>query len=293
MRPEGRGASRAGPTRVARIRRWNNEAEAMRRVACLLLALLAMFAGIASAQEEGLRLAPAPVNRLDDESLQRGARNFINYCLTCHSAQYMRYNRLTDLGLTEAQISDNLMFATDKIGETMTVALTPANGKAWFGNPPPDLTVEARIRGRDWLYNYLLGFYRDEKSATGWNNLVFPNVGMPNVLWQLSGENKLVSTEYEDHEKATAAAIAVKGLSMVEPLKDHKYAMLRISPDVPGTMTRTEYEAFVTDLVNYMDYMAEPVRNKRIHLGIVVLLFLGVLFTFAYALKREYWKDLH
>jgi cytochrome c1 len=122
---------------------------------------------------------------------------------------------------------------------------------------------------------------------------VFPNVGMPNVLWQLSGENKLVSTEYEDHEKATAAAIAVKGLSMVEPLKDHKYAMLRISPDVPGTMTRTEYEAFVTDLVNYMDYMAEPVRNKRIHLGIVVLLFLGVLFTFAYALKREYWKDLH
>ena len=265
----------------------------MRRVACLLLVLLAMFAGIASAQEEGLRLAPAPVNRLDDESLQRGARNFVNYCLTCHSAQYMRYNRLTDLGLTEAQITDNLMFATDRIGETMTVALTPANGKAWFGNPPPDLTVEARIRGRNWLYNYLLGFYRDEKSATGWNNLVFPNVGMPNVLWQLSGENKLVSTEYEDHEKATAAAIAVKGLSMVEPLKDHKYAMLRVSPDVPGTMTRTEYEAFVTDLVNYMDYMAEPVRNKRIHLGIVVLLFLGVLFTFAYALKREYWKDLH
>jgi len=106
----------------------------MRRVACLLLVLLAMFAGIASAQEEGLRLAPAPVNRLDDESLQRGARNFVNYCLTCHSAQYMRYNRLTDLGLTEAQITDNLMFATDKIGETMTVALTPANGKAWFGS---------------------------------------------------------------------------------------------------------------------------------------------------------------
>jgi len=230
----------------------------MRRVACLLLVLLAMFAGIASAQEEGLRLAPAPVNRLDDESLQRGARNFVNYCLTCHSAQYMRYNRLTDLGLTEAQITDNLMFATDKIGETMTVALTPANGKAWFGNPPPDLTVEARIRGRNWLYNYLLGFYRDEKSATGWNNLVFPNVGMPNVLWQLSGQK-----------------------------------MLRVSPDVPGTMTRTEYETFVTDLVNYMDYMAEPIRNKRIHLGIVVLLFLGVLFTFAYALKREYWKDLH
>jgi len=247
----------------------------------LLLILVTSFAGIACAQEEGLRLAPAPVNRLDDESLQRGARNFVNYCLTCHSAQYMRYNRLTDLGLTEAQITDNLMFATEKIGKT------------WFGNSPPDLTVEARIRGRDWLYNYLLGFYRDEKTPSGWNNLVFPNVAMPNVLWQLSGESKLVSTEYEDHEKATAAAIAVKGLSMVEPLKDHKYAMLRVAPDVPGTMTRTEYETFVTDLVNYMDYMAEPVRNARIHLGIVVLLFLGVLFAFAYALKREYWKDLH
>jgi ubiquinol-cytochrome c reductase cytochrome c1 subunit len=269
-------------------------AEAMKKTGCLLLMLLAAFAGSAAAQEEeGLRLAPAPVNRLDTESLQRGARDFINYCLTCHSAKYMRYNRLTDLGLTEAQITDNLMFATDKIGQTMTVAMTPENGKAWFGNPPPDLSVEARIRGRDWLYSYLLGFYRDDKSTTGWNNIVFPNVGMPNVLWSLSGENKLVETEYEEHEKATAAAIAVKGLSLVEPRKDHKYAVLQVQPGAPGTMTRAQYETFVTDIVNYMDYMAEPVRNKRIHLGILVLLFLGVLFVFTYALKREYWKDLH
>ena len=265
----------------------------MNHFTCLLLILLATFAGAASAQDEGLRLAPAPVNRLDDESLQRGARDFVNYCLTCHSAQYMRYNRLTDLGLTEAQITDNLMFASDKIGQTMTVAMTPANGKAWFGTAPPDLSVEARIRGRDWLYSYLLGFYRDEKSATGWNNIVFPNVGMPNVLWELSGENKLVETEYEDREKATAAAIAVKGISALEPLKEHKFAVREVAPDVPGKMSRAEYETFVADIVNYMDYMAEPIRNKRMHLGIVVLLFLGVLFVFAYALKREYWKDLH
>ena len=129
--------------------------------------------------------------------------------------------------------------------------------------------------------------------ATGWNNIVFPNVGMPHVLWQLSGINKLVATEYEDHEKATAAAIAIKGLSAVEPLQGHKYAVLQSVPDVPGSMTRVQYEAFVADLVNYMDYMAEPVKNRRIHLGILVLLFLGVLFVFAYALKREYWKDLH
>ena len=268
--------------------------DAMRKYACLLLVLLACASGAALAAEgEGLRLAPAPVNRLDDASLQRGARNFVNYCLNCHTAKYMRYNRLTDLGLTESQIAENLMFATSKIGDTMTVAMAEASGKDWFGAPPPDLSVEARIRGRDWLYNYLLGFYRDEKSASGWNNLVFPNVAMPHVLWQLQGINKLVETEYEDHEKATAAAIAVKGLSAVEPLKESKYAVLRVAPDVPGTMSRAEYETFVADLVNYLDYMAEPVKNKRIHLGIVVLLFLGVLFVFAYWMKREYWKDLH
>jgi ubiquinol-cytochrome c reductase cytochrome c1 subunit len=171
--------------------------------------------------------------------------------------------------------------------------MTPAQGKAWFGNPPPDLSVEARIRGKDWLYSYLLGFYRDDASATGWNNLAFPNVGMPNVLWELQGQNKLVKTAYEDHEKATAAAIAVHGLSTLEPEKDGKIAVLSLAPETAGTMTRVQYEAFVTDLVNYMDYMAEPIRNTRIHLGLLVLLFLGVFFVFAYALKREYWKDLH
>jgi ubiquinol-cytochrome c reductase cytochrome c1 subunit len=265
-----------------------------RAIAWVLAALLAGAAGLASAAGGAdVRLSPAPVNRLDEESLQRGARNFVNYCLSCHTAKYMRYNRLTDLGLTEAQITDNLMFASDKIGSTMTVAMTEKDAKAWFGAAPPDLSVESRIRGRDWLYNYLLGFYRDDKSASGWNNLVFPNVGMPHVLWQLSGVNKLVQTEYEDHEKATAAAIAIKGLSAVEPLQGHKYAVLQSVADVPGSMTRVQYESFVADLVNYMDYMAEPVKNRRIHLGILVLLFLGVLFVFAYALKREYWKDLH
>jgi ubiquinol-cytochrome c reductase cytochrome c1 subunit len=265
----------------------------MKKLAFLMLWVLSGMSGVAMASGADIRLAPAPVNRLDEESLQRGARNFVNYCLTCHTAKYMRYNRLTDLGLTPEQIQNNLMFATDKIGETMTVAMTKADGTAWFGAAPPDLSVESRIRGRDWLYNYLLGFYRDPKSASGWNNIVFPNVGMPHVLWELSGINKLVETEYEDHEKATAGAIAVKGLSAIEPLQGRKYAVLQIAPDIPGSMSRVQYETFVADLVNYMDYMAEPVRNKRIHLGIVVLLFLGVLFFFAYWMKREYWKDLH
>lgn len=265
----------------------------MKKLVCLLLCWLSCAAGGALASGADMRLAPAPVNRLDEESLQRGARNFINYCLSCHTARYMRYNRLTDLGLSPAQIEGNLMFASEKIGDTMTVAMTKTDGAAWFGAAPPDLSVESRIRGRDWLYNYLLGFYRDPKSTSGWNNIVFPNVAMPHVLWELSGVNKLVETEYEDHEKATAAAIAVKGLSALEPLPGGKYAVLQVAPDVPGSMTRVQYETFVADLVNYMDYMAEPVRNQRIHLGIIVLMFLGVLFFFAYWMKREYWKDLH
>ena len=266
----------------------------MKRYAILaLLSLVSLAGGAFASGGADLRLAPAPAHRLDDESLQRGARNFVNYCLNCHSAKYMRYNRLTDLGLDLSMIQDNLMFATDKIGSTMTVAMTPADGKAWFGAPPPDLTVEARVRGRDWLYNYLLGFYRDEASATGWNNIVFPNVGMPHVLWELSGTNKLVKAEFDDHEKATAAAIAAKGLSMVEAQPGGKWAVLTLANDTPGTMSRVDYEAFAADLVNYLDYMAEPSRNKRINIGIVVLLYLSVLFAFAYWMKRTYWKDVH
>lgn len=241
-----------------------------------------------------LRMSPAPVHRLDAESLQRGARNFVNYCLNCHSAKYMRYERLQDIGITEQQIKDNLMFASDKIGSTMTVAMTPAEGKQWFGTPPPDLSVISRVRGTTWLYNYLLGFYRDEKSATGWNNLVFPSVAMPHVLWELTGPSRLQSKEFDDHGKAVAAAIAVKGLSKVEPLPGGKWAVLTVAddPDAPGQMQSVQYREFVTDLVNFLDYVGEPNKNKRISLGIVVLMYLVVLFALVFALKRLYWKDV-
>ena len=271
----------------------------MKRLLIALYAALAL-AGAAQASEGGYPLDRFPHEKMQDvAALQNGARLFVNYCLNCHSAQYMRYNRMRDIGLSEAQIKQNLLFTGQKVGETMKVALDPQQAKSWFGGTPPDLSVIARSRagaggsGADYLYTYLRTFYRDDTCPTGWNNLVFPNVGMPNVLWQLSGVNKLVQTEYDDHEKATAAAIAIKGLSAVEPLQGHKYAVLQSVADVPGSMTRVQYEAFVADLVNYLDYMAEPVKNRRIHLGILVLLFLGVLFVFAYALKREYWKDLH
>jgi ubiquinol-cytochrome c reductase cytochrome c1 subunit len=266
----------------------------MKRLACLILAVAALAAaGGALASEADLRMPEAPVNRLDTASLQRGARNFVNYCLNCHTAKYMRYNRLTDLGLTEQQIKDNLALATDKIGETMTTAMRPEDARRWFGAQPPDLSVEARVRGRDWLYNYLLSFYRDDKSATGWNNLVFPNVGMPHVLWELSGTNRLVESEYENHEKAEGAAIAVRGISLVEPGPYPKYLVRTVTQDTPGRLSRADYEAFVADLVNYLDYMAEPARNDRMRIGIVVVLFLGVLFALAYWTKVEFWKDVH
>ena len=214
-----------------------------------------------SAEESGLRLEPAPAHRLDMESLQRGARNFANYCLSCHSAQYMRYNRLTDIGISEQEIRDNLMFATDKIGSTMSAAISKADAAAWFGAAPPDLSVEARIRGKDWLYSYLLGFYRDEKTVTGWNNLVFNNVSMPHVLWERSGVQRLVETEYEDEEKAEAAVIAAKGLALAERVGERKFIVKTLAQDAPGTMSPVEYKAFVADLVNYLDYISEPVRN--------------------------------
>jgi ubiquinol-cytochrome c reductase cytochrome c1 subunit len=255
--------------------------------------ILLVAASGAFAAEAGLRLGAGPGGRIDHKSLQRGARNFVNYCLTCHSAQYMRYNRLTDLGLTEQQIKDNLMFATDKVGSTMTVAMSKADATAWFGAPPPDLSVEARVRGADWLYSYLNGFYRDEKTPSGWNNLVFPNVAMPHALWAVQGVNKLVETEYEDREKAEAAAIAAKGLAKLERMPDGKYVVKTLAQQSPGSLSPVEYKALVADLVNFLGYMAEPARNERINIGIGVLIFLGVLFTFAYALKRNYWKDIH
>jgi ubiquinol-cytochrome c reductase cytochrome c1 subunit len=243
--------------------------------------------------DDNIRLVPAPIHRLDDESLQRGARNFVNYCLSCHTAKYMRYNRLTDLGLTESQIKTNLIFGDAKVGDTMTVAMTADEARSWFGAAPPDLSVEARVRGVDWLYNYFLGFYRDDKSTTGWNNLVFDKVAMPHVLWQLQGTRVLKDTEYDDYAKAKAAAVAAHGLVALDETTGGKWKLTTFDTETPGTLTEVQYEGFVADLVNYLDYMAEPAKNHRIQLGIAVLLFLVVLFILVYLLKRNYWRSLH
>jgi ubiquinol-cytochrome c reductase cytochrome c1 subunit len=227
----------------------------------------------AMASEE-VHLDKAPINLNNQESLQRGARLFVNYCLNCHSANYMRYNRLVDIGLSEEQIKNNLMFASDKTGNTMTVNMSKADAKVWFGVAPPDLTVEARARSADWIYTYLRGFYRDDSRATGWNNVAFANVGMPHVLWDLQGQQVLKKEEHID-------ASGVK-------TETHRLVL-----DKPGSMTPAEYDAAVADLVNYMVFMAEPGQMQRKKLGVFVLLFLGLLFVVSYYLKKEFWKDVH
>lgn len=233
----------------------------------LFIALLcAPLLAFASGAELHLDKAPSKANDLP--ALQHGAKVFINYCLNCHSASYLRYNRLQDIGLTEEQIRGSLLFTADKVGEPMTIAMQRADAKAWFGAPPPDLTVIARARssefgsGADWLYTYLRGFYRDEARPTGWNNVVFANVGMPHVLWELQGEQQLGS--------------------------DHKLKLTK-----PGKLKPEEFDATVADLVGFIHWMGEPMAEFRKNLGVIVLIALAVLFVFAYALKREYWKDIH
>ncbi len=231
-----------------------------------LIALL--FVPMTALAGENIYLDHAPINLEDNASIQRGARIFTNYCLSCHSANYMRYNTLEKVGLTETQIKDNLMFAANKVGSRMTVAMQPDEAKKWFGASPPDLTVIARSRTPDWLYTYLRSFYLDSSRPTGWNNTVFDKVGMPHVLWTLQGEQVL--------KKA--------GENGSKP----EFTLVK-----PGNLTPDQYDAAVGDLVNYLTWMGEPHKLKRMEIGLYVLAFLGLLFVLTFFLKKEFWKDIH
>ncbi|MBB5019054.1 ubiquinol-cytochrome c reductase cytochrome c1 subunit [Chitinivorax tropicus] len=246
----------------------------------LLVVLLA--APLMAMASEDVKLDKFEPNTRNYESLQRGAKLFVNYCLNCHSAAYMRYNRLQDIGLTEQQIKDNFLFSKEaKIGDLMKVSMTAADGKTWLGAPPPDLTVIARSRGADWLYTYLRGFYRDETRPTGWNNTVFDKVGMPHVLYELQGDQVLEVKKAEGehgHEE--------KVLKLIKP-----GSMTSLTN---GKADTHDYDQLVGDLVNYLVYMGEPSANTRETIGYIVLLFLIlVLVPLTYALKQEYWKDVH
>lgn len=247
---------------------------AMLLALCLAPALSFTTPLAAWGAEAGYRLDRAPIEPRDLLSLQSGARLFVNYCLNCHAAQYLRYNRLTDIGLTEAQIRDNLILTGDKLGDTMKVALGAKEAKALFGAPPPDLSVVGRSRGADWLYTYLRTFYRDPKSPTGWNNAVFPQAAMPHALWTLQGERALKIDEVVDKSGH---------------LLRRDYTWTQLSA---GAQTPVQFDTTVRDLVNFLMFMGEPNAADRKIIGILVLFVLFALFIPAWLLKREYWKDL-
>ncbi len=240
-----------------------------------IIASLVFIPVLAFASEENVQLDKAPVDLANQPSLQRGARVFVNYCLNCHSANYMRYSRLQDLGLSENQIKENLLFTREKPGETMTVAMSKKDAKEWFGAIPPDLSVIARSRGPDWLYTYLRSFYRDDTRPTGWNNVVFDKVGMPHVLATLQGEQIAHFRMEKDADG------------------EERRVFDRFELVKPGSVSLAEYDAMVGDLVNYLAWMGEPAKEKRMTTGLFVLVFLGMFFVVAYYLKKEFWKDIH
>jgi ubiquinol-cytochrome c reductase cytochrome c1 subunit len=247
-----------------------------------LMAVLALLPALVSAAEGEFPLDRAPDRTTNVISLQNGAKLFVNYCLNCHSATAMRYNRMQDIGLTEEQIRNNLLFTSDKVGDLMKTAMSPKDGKDWFGAAPPDLSVIARAKasgagsGSDWLYTYLRTFYKDDTRPIGWNNLVFPNVGMPHALWELQG---IRSAKYVDEKDPHNPSKTVHKFAGFEQVK-------------PGKLTALEYDTAVADLVSYLNWMSEPVQNKRRQLGVWVLLFMGIFVVLAWRLNASYWKEV-
>lgn len=239
----------------------------MKRLLGMLVVTL--FSSVTVAAESGPPLDPVYVNLSDKASLQRGARLFVNYCLSCHSAAYMRYNRMgEDLGISNGVLKENFLFATDKAGDLMISNMPAENAKKWFGVVPPDLTLAAKVRKPDWIYTYLRSFYLDEYTASGWNNTLFENVAMPHVLYGLQGTQRLTGTDSE--------------------AKKPEFELV-----VQGTMTPEEYDNAMRDLTNFMVYLAEPIKLKRHTVGVFVIIFLIILMISAYLLKKEYWRDIH
>jgi len=251
----------------------------MKKILLGLLLSTVLVAG-ARASGDGIVWDKAPNKTNDLAALQNGAKIFVNNCLNCHAASYMRFNRLKDIGLTEKQIKDNLLFTTDKVGETMKVSMDVKNAKDWFGVVPPDLTLIARSRsdfgkgsGADYLYTYLRTYYRDDTKPTGWNNLAYPNAAMPHVLWEMQGERKPVFVDAVSHGQKVSA---FKGWEQV----------------TAGTMSPLEYDKAMGDLVGYMQWMSEPGQNNRVQIGVWVLLFLLLLTFAAWRLNAAFWKDV-
>jgi ubiquinol-cytochrome c reductase cytochrome c1 subunit len=287
----------------------------MNKILKSLAALAATFlVGTASAAEAGYPLDPFPISKLTEQAaLQNGAKLFVNYCLNCHGASLMRYNRLTDIGLTEDQIKKSLLFTSDKVGDPMKIAMRPADAKVWFGALPADLSVIARARsstagsGPDWIYTYLRSYFRDSTRPTGWNNAVFENVGMPHVFWQLQGSRGATLEEVKEVKNEQTGEVTgfvrhlvsfdvngtrTESSEQLHGTHHHASRHWTLGPLVGGSMSQAEFDEATADLVAYIAYMSDPTARTRARLGVWVLLFLGVFTLFAWLLNRAYWKDI-
>ena len=241
----------------------------------VLITIALLSAGSALAEEGDIAYLQPETDIRNTESLQRGARNFMNYCSGCHSLKYLRFNRLAeDLKIPESELAANLMFTTDKSFETVNSAM-PKDSEAWFGKQPPDLSLVARAKGTAYIYSLFHGFYADNTRPWGVNNLYLPSVAMPDVLASLHGTQKPVFKNVADEQGSA------------------RMVLVGVAPMTPGSLKPEEYDQFVRDLVNFLDYAGEPVKEKRQSMGVFVTLFLLVFFVFAYLLKKEYWKDVH
>ncbi|MBL0437599.1 cytochrome c1 [Aeromonas caviae] len=241
----------------------------------IIFAVLALLPGLVLASGGGFPLDKAEYDLSDKASLQRGAATFMNYCAGCHSTQYQRYNRVAaDIGIPDDLMKENLVFTGAKIGDLMKSSMSEKDAARWFGAPPPDLTLVARVRGADWIYTYLRSFYVDETRPFGVNNAVFPSVGMPHVLEPLQGTPR---AEFKTH--------TLDGVEMQQ--------VVSIKSDGNGEMNNEEYDQTVLDLVNFLVYSAEPVQQERERMGFWVLGFIAIFFIFTVLLKKEFWRDVH
>jgi len=240
-----------------------------------LVALVALFVVAESfAAGGGAQLDPADIDPGNISSLQRGARNFMNYCSGCHSAQYVRFNTIGKyLDLSEEQLVDNLMFNADKTFETIKASMPAADAARWYGTPPPDLSLMARAKGADYVYNFLRSFYLDPESPTGVDNVVLAGTSMPNVLWELQGYQNAIFTEH-----------TVDGVTSSQ-FEEFEHV-------TAGTLDAEDFDEFVRDTVNFLAYIAEPIRSDRRKLGVWVLMYLIVFWIIALMLKKQIWKDV-
>lgn len=267
-------------------------------IAATILALMPLVGQAAGGE---VHLEQANIDLGNEPAIQRGAKLFVNYCMGCHSAKYVRYKLFTEVGLSEDDIKDNLMFTDGKVGDLMTIAMPEEDGGAWFGAAAPDLTLTARIKhgGADWIYSYLKGFYTDPSRPLGVNNTVFPNVGMPHVLWDLQGVQEPVYRYEVHHEGHSVAAFDTEAAAdaYLQEHADQGYRLERVVDRLelvqPGSMTAAEYDQVARDLATFLTYISEPMKLERQRMGIWVILFLVVFTVIAYLMKKEWWKDIH